>query len=472
MSMSMSVIEQFLSMYTREYDFYREAARRCAEQCEVAAEQNGIRVIVTHRAKRPDRLREKLEKRNALNRYESSDSIREDIADLAGVRVALYFPGDREEMGRLIGRSFKAGQPKHFPERDAEQAPSYTKRFSGYWATHYRVSLLDEALSEGAKHYSRARIEIQVASVLMHAWAEVEHDLVYKPLTGRLSKQEYAALDELNGLVLSGEIALERLQETARERISNSGKKSFENHYELASFLYASVSTRMSTGKEPVIGRADLLFRFLRRANMNSPERLSPMLDKLKPMDEELSIVDQLIDSLLSTDFGLYGAYFVAKSELSEPSRTGLYNNNEKEQSSSQGDDRDRSKYFYTLGSIWVGIECSIRVIVHKQTVQEAIKFARDIERGSVLKTDDLRSIGGISDAETRTFENLKDLTVKDTREQIEKTADIRHLERLIRAGHGLLKFFSSKSSDETKVLIDKFVNICEQQMRNVKMLE
>ncbi len=46
----------------------------------------------------------------------------------------------------------------------------------------------------------------------MHSWAEVEHDLVYKPINGKLSDEEYAILDEINGLVLSGEIALERLQ--------------------------------------------------------------------------------------------------------------------------------------------------------------------------------------------------------------------------------------------------------------------
>ena len=46
----------------------------------------------------------------------------------------------------------------------------------------------------------------------MHAWSEVEHDLVYKPLAGDLSEEELAILDEINGLVLTGEIALERLQ--------------------------------------------------------------------------------------------------------------------------------------------------------------------------------------------------------------------------------------------------------------------
>ena len=51
----------------------------------------------------------------------------------------------------------------------------------------------------------------------MHAWSEVEHDLIYKPMQGTLSEEELAILDELNGLVLTGEIALERLQAAGNE---------------------------------------------------------------------------------------------------------------------------------------------------------------------------------------------------------------------------------------------------------------
>lgn len=71
-------------------------------------------------------------------------------------------------------------------------------------------------LSEAEKRYAVARVEVQVASVLMHAWSEVEHDLVYKPLQGGLSTEEYAILDELNGLVMAGEIALESVIKLAK----------------------------------------------------------------------------------------------------------------------------------------------------------------------------------------------------------------------------------------------------------------
>lgn len=79
----------------------------------------------------------------------------------------------------------------------------------------------EDSLDKSRIKYAPVRLEIQVASVLMHAWSEVEHDLVYKPLQGTLSDEELAILDELNGLVLSGEIALERLQAAGNERIQS-----------------------------------------------------------------------------------------------------------------------------------------------------------------------------------------------------------------------------------------------------------
>lgn len=45
-----------------------------------------------------------------------------------------------------------------------------------------------------------------------------------KPLQGRLSDDEYAILDELNGLVMAGEIALERLQKAGEARVAAGGR--------------------------------------------------------------------------------------------------------------------------------------------------------------------------------------------------------------------------------------------------------
>src|SRR5438046_5941989 len=100
------IIDDFMAQYERAYDFYREAAHLCQEHCEMQLAQKGIRAIVTSRAKRPDRLYQKIKQRSSGKNYCSVNHIYEDIIDLAGVRIALYFPGDQEEVDKMINAEF------------------------------------------------------------------------------------------------------------------------------------------------------------------------------------------------------------------------------------------------------------------------------------------------------------------------------------------------------------------------------
>jgi tetratricopeptide (TPR) repeat protein len=312
----MAIIDEFLDYYTKKFDFYREAARICALLCETNMEQMGIRAIVTKRAKKIERLRDKLEKRSSNKKYCSFQDIDEDIVDLSGVRIALYFPGDLSKVQQFIESNFLVKECKIFPEDLQDQNVQkieYKKRFSGYWATHYRVYLKAKDLPGESKQYSHTLIEIQVASALMHSWAEVEHDLLYKPFSGDLSYEEFQILDELNGLVLAGEIALERLQKAVKNRVSQVGKE-FNNHYELAMFLYNKLgSSTEDSQKEIVLGRVDLLFDCLKSSKFNKPENLKQILMNIDPETKNRSIVDQIIDKIRELNPALYESYLNVK---------------------------------------------------------------------------------------------------------------------------------------------------------------
>lgn len=268
----------------------------------------GVRAIVTSRAKNPARLETKVRQRAVKKAYNTVDDVYEDIVDLAGVRVALYFPAEREEVGRIIKSLFvPVADPKEFP---TTAQTSYKKRFSGYWATHYRIRLPETLLNESQKRYAEARVEIQVASVLMHAWSEVEHDLVYKPLQGQLSADEYAILDELNGLVLAGEIALERLQRAGDLRVSAHDRE-YTNHYDLASSLLEMARDKLAglNVHEAVIGRVDLLFYLLKDLQLNTPEQLAKYVAALHSDFERRPLAEQVIDQVLSEDTARYSAF-------------------------------------------------------------------------------------------------------------------------------------------------------------------
>ena len=317
------LILQFVERYRREFDFFDQAAKLAHGQLEAALSSSGIRAMVTYRAKRPDRLLVKLNQRQEEKQYATNDAIYEDIADLAGVRVALYFPATVEQVDQAIRAQFDlVSEPKVFPMKSVKELP-YNKRFSGYSAQHYRVRLRELNLQESQKRYAVARIEIQVASLLMHAWAEVEHDLIYKPLQGQLSEDEYAILDELNGLVLAGEIALERLQRASEARVTKDGA-AFESRFDLAAYLLRSMPKEIKTN-ESALGHVDMLYELLKQLNLNSPEHVKSFLAKLHSDTDSKTISEQIVDEIVATDAKRYAAYteIRRKSEIeSSPSPT------------------------------------------------------------------------------------------------------------------------------------------------------
>jgi ppGpp synthetase/RelA/SpoT-type nucleotidyltranferase len=112
----MGVLEDFIGRYRREQDFYEQAARLVAQALESRVQAEGIRAIISYRAKNVTRLEPKVRDRAGHKNYTSVDDIYNDIVDLAGARVALYFPGQREHVGRLIADTFVVMNSKSFPD--------------------------------------------------------------------------------------------------------------------------------------------------------------------------------------------------------------------------------------------------------------------------------------------------------------------------------------------------------------------
>lgn len=130
----------------------------------------GIRVAsIDGRVKGHDSLAEK------LVRPGKEYSKLADVTDVVGVRVVTFFEDDVDRVARVIDREFKL-----IPEHCNDRRKSEPDRF-GYKSLHY-VCELSEArqnLLENGSFRGRP-IEVQIRSLLQHAWAEIEHDLGYK----------------------------------------------------------------------------------------------------------------------------------------------------------------------------------------------------------------------------------------------------------------------------------------------------
>lgn len=316
---SSPVIDEFIRQFNADRDAYEQLSSAVEKRIRTLLDQKGILALVTARVKNPKRLEQKLLNRDAERirkgklPYQSTADIFDDIPDLIGVRIALYFPGDTAKIGGLLSPQFTVVQTKVFPEKvesyddlmqegfTAYKRKIYegydTRRFDGYCAVHFRVRFAEQPVSS----IPEITIEIQVASVLMHAWSEVEHDLAYKKMTGVVSREEFECLDEINGLVMAGEIALNRLNQLSLQRIQNT--RTFDTQYALAAYLSYWMKTKNLGDRE--LGNVKDLFESYRLGDVLTQDYLLKQLDKLEEQkwyESSASLVEQLLELFSSHD--------------------------------------------------------------------------------------------------------------------------------------------------------------------------
>ena len=133
--------------------------------------------------------------------------------------------------------------------------------------------------------------------------------MIYKPLQGALSDEELSILDELNGLVLTGEIALERLQSAGNERIKNK-ETTFTSQYDLASYLYNYLSSHFKEEDvELRMGNIELLFKLLSRLKFFKVKDIEPILKSVKFEKDRRNISQQIIDQIITGNDKRYHVY-------------------------------------------------------------------------------------------------------------------------------------------------------------------
>lgn len=103
-----------------------------------------------------------------------------DLTDMLGVRIVTYFPNDVDRVAEVIRAEFLIDEDNSTDKR----ALLDPDRF-GYLSLHY-VARLGGGRSKLAEYvrFADVTFEIQIRSILQHAWAEIEHDLGYKSSNG------------------------------------------------------------------------------------------------------------------------------------------------------------------------------------------------------------------------------------------------------------------------------------------------
>nr|WP_283106468.1 hypothetical protein [Shewanella submarina] len=159
-----------------------------------------------------------------INRPSKSYESLLDVTDLVGFRITTYFSDDVDKVASLIEQEFFVDKANSIDKRKSLEPDRF-----GYMSLH----LVGEHKSSRLKlpeyiRYKGIRFEIQIRSILQHAWAEIEHDIGYKtskevpdPLRRRFSR--LAGLLELaDEEFQSIKYGIESYRHNLPEKVSNS----------------------------------------------------------------------------------------------------------------------------------------------------------------------------------------------------------------------------------------------------------
>jgi len=124
---------------------------------------------ITYRVKDKDSLLKKIIRKNY--KYQHLN----EITDLVGFRIILYFEDDIDEVEKIIRKEFKIDEKNSIDKRNID-----TDKF-GYRSLHYVATLNNKRLMlPEYEKFEHIKFEIQIRSILQHSWAEIEHDIGYK----------------------------------------------------------------------------------------------------------------------------------------------------------------------------------------------------------------------------------------------------------------------------------------------------
>jgi ppGpp synthetase/RelA/SpoT-type nucleotidyltranferase len=136
---------------------------------------------VTYRVKERKSLERKLEARLKGK----GDEYPVEIDDTCGVRVIFYFRDDMDDFLRRFDFQHSFGTSTRNSLDD--KVKSYKDNEFGYRSVHFTVRVTPNTnFYDGLRSYDRIRLiglpcEVQVRTILEHAWAETAHDIIYKP---------------------------------------------------------------------------------------------------------------------------------------------------------------------------------------------------------------------------------------------------------------------------------------------------
>lgn len=163
-------INKHREWYETQVDIYEDFGKLVRSILKKILESKNITFHgISHRTKSVDSFVDKIKRKKET--YEPKK-----MTDLSGIRVIAYILSDVDKIVEQIKKNFQIDK-----ENSVDKSEILGDDKVGYQSKQYIVLLSKSRLRlQENKRFKDLKCEIQVRTILQHAWAEIEHDRKYK----------------------------------------------------------------------------------------------------------------------------------------------------------------------------------------------------------------------------------------------------------------------------------------------------
>jgi putative GTP pyrophosphokinase len=160
--------DQLKQFYEENKPLFDRTCGNIKEALSIFLRDNNIPFLtISSRVKDFNSFYEKIDRKSYDNPFVQTE-------DFCGIRVILYYLADILKVNEIIHKEFEV-------QNNEDKSGQLEVNEFGYRSHHFIVNIKEKWLeSPNYRGLKDIKIEIQIRTVLMHAWAEIEHKLGYK----------------------------------------------------------------------------------------------------------------------------------------------------------------------------------------------------------------------------------------------------------------------------------------------------
>lgn len=254
------------------------------------------------------RVKEQNSLEKKINIKDGKYSSINEITDIVGCRIISYFEDDVQKIVESIRKEFDIDEENSVNKKAILESDKF-----GYLSYHLVCSISPNRLSlPEYKKYENIKFEIQIRSILQHAWAEIEHDIGYKS-SFEIPKELKRKFSRIAGLLETADESFCEIKKSINEyeaKIKSNEEELFQTDLNLNSLILFTKESDTVLGLDKYIANinsdnldieidTDSLSLNLDRISFFNLKTIKELKDLLK---SKKSIIERFAKEFLSRD--------------------------------------------------------------------------------------------------------------------------------------------------------------------------